>query len=212
MELNFNAPEDYKHWLRHYQMAIDVNIITSITDNKGTIIYVNDKFCDVSGYSRKELIGNTHSLINSNYHSKDFFKDMWITIKNGTLWSGEIRNKTKDNNYYWVDTVIVPINVQGNIQYLSLRMLITEKKEFESRALEYVESLEKLLMMVSHEVRAPVASILGLVQLDYSTISEKDFQKITTYLKKSAVDLDLFTKKLNLRLIEIKEKMEKKAT
>ncbi|MDP1803318.1 MAG: PAS domain S-box protein [Bacteroidota bacterium] len=211
MEFFPETNEDHLQWLKYYQKAIDVNIITTITDHKGIIIYANDKFCEISGYTQEELIGQTHRIVNSNHHSKDFFKDLWDTISNGKPYQAEIRNKAKNGNYYWVDTVIIPVHLNNKIQYLSLRIVISEKKELEARNEEYIRSLENVLVMVSHEVRAPLASILGLLQFDYSTISKNEFNKILIYFTQSAEELDLCIKRLNLNLIEIKNKAKKKS-
>jgi PAS domain S-box-containing protein len=127
-----------------YQNAINKSSIVSITDYKGKIIYTNALFCYHSQYTAEELIGQNHSIINSNYHTKDFFEKLWKTINSGKIWRGEIRNKAKDGSYYWVDTVISPVlNDKGKIeQFLSIRNIITDEKEFEA-ALKESEELNK---------------------------------------------------------------------
>jgi PAS domain S-box-containing protein len=112
-------------------LAIDETAVVSITDFTGKIQYVNDKFCEISKYSREELQEVDHRLINSEYHPPEFFKQMWGTIRSGKVWKGEIRNRAKDGKIYWMDTTIVPIlQTQGKpYKYVSICQDITEHKQ-----------------------------------------------------------------------------------
>ena len=117
----------------HYKKTIGRHAIIAITDLNGTITYVNDQFCEISQYTREELIGSNHRIINSGYHPKEFFEDMYSAITKGEVWQGDIRNRAKDGSYYWVSTMITPLkNEQGIIdQYFAIRIVNTKRKQAE---------------------------------------------------------------------------------
>jgi PAS domain S-box-containing protein len=155
--------------LEQMKYALDQSAIVAMTDVAGTITYVNDKFCEISQYTREELIGRNHRLLNSGYHSQEFFKAMYRTIAAGRVWREDIRNRAKDGSLYWVDTTVVPwLDDRGKPQqYIALRYDITERKESEAalRAQTSLVQLGKMAAIVAHEVRNPLAGIRGAMQV-----------------------------------------------
>ncbi|KMZ42469.1 MULTISPECIES: bifunctional diguanylate cyclase/phosphodiesterase [Bacillales] len=146
--------------LADVKYALDQSTILAITDHKGIILRANEQFCRISKYERSELIGKDHRILNSGYHPKGFFKEMWACIRSGQVWRGEIRNRAKDDSYYWVDTTIVPFkNQAGEIyQYLSIRSDITARKQMED---ELKRSEEKYRIIAEN-----TSDIISIINLD----------------------------------------------
>jgi len=150
--------------------ALDQAAIVAITDRAGKIIHVNDKFCEISGYSRAELLGKTHRVVNSGYHPAEFFVEMWKTITTGQVWSGEVRNRAKAGHFYWVYTTIVPFLDENNepYQYVSIRFEITARKEAEAKLITYAHKLERsnqdlqqFASVAAHDLQEPLRKILA---------------------------------------------------
>ena len=155
--------------LEDFRYALDQSAIVATTDVSGVIRYVNDKFCEISGYSRDELLGQDHRLINSGHHPKAFIRTIWRTIASGKVWRGEICNRAKDGSLYWVDTTIVPFldELGKPYQYVAIRYDITERKQAQQALVDQASlaRLGEMAAVVAHEVRNPLAGLRGALQI-----------------------------------------------
>ncbi|WP_458413689.1 EAL domain-containing protein [Schinkia sp. CFF1] len=132
--------------LKDFQYALDVATNLSISDRYGKIIYVNDRLCEVSKFTREELIGQSHRILNSGSHKNDYFQDLWETITQGKVWNGELRNRTKDGKIWWANATIVPFLDKDNkpYQYMAIRTDITDQKLLENELQVQKQKVERI--------------------------------------------------------------------
>jgi diguanylate cyclase (GGDEF)-like protein/PAS domain S-box-containing protein len=151
--------------LADIKFSLDQSSIVAITDAKGIITYVNDKFCKISQYSQAELIGQNHHIINSGYHSRAFFQEMWKTISDGQVWQGEIQNRAKDGTFYWVDTTIVPfLDSAGKpYQYVAIRHDITERKLTETALQQSLKDLADIKFSLDQSSIVAITDAQGTI-------------------------------------------------
>ena len=184
--------------LNNQKFALDQHAIVSMTDLNGSITYANERFCDISGYSQAELIGQNHRIVKSGFHPPELFEEMWHTISQGEVWNGEVKNRKKDGSFYWVSATIVPfLGADGlSKQYIGIRTDITAIKALEERLREARASAEaataakgQFLANMSHEIRTPMNDILGLLQLLQNTDLSKRQQDYTSKTEGAAKSL-----------------------
>ena len=178
--------------------ALDEHAIVAITDPQGKITHVNDKFCAISKYSREELLGQDHRLINSGAHAKEFIRELWTTIAQGRIWHGELQNRAKDGTPYWVDTTIVPfLNEQDKPrQYVAIRADITARKLAEQALMQAKVAAEsasraksEFLATMSHEIRTPMNGVVGFTDLLLDSALDEQQKMFVDMLKTSGQTL-----------------------
>lgn len=173
--------------LADYKYALDESSIVAITDHKGIITYVNDNFCNISKYSADELVGQDHRIINSGYHSKDFIKELWVTIANGKVWKGELKNKAKDSTIYWVDTTIVPIlnSNKKPYQYIAIRSDITARKKGEEELKKSLKEISDYKYALDESAIVAITNQKGII-----THVNDNFCKISKYSTSELIGQD----------------------
>ncbi|MBA6349857.1 PAS domain-containing hybrid sensor histidine kinase/response regulator [Colwellia sp. BRX8-9] len=180
------------------KFALDQHSLVSIADIDGNILYVNDKFVEISGYQESELIGKKHSVLNSNNQPKSYWQKMHQTVLAGKVWRDEVRNRSKNGDYYWVDTTIVP-NFDSNKEvkgFTSIRTDITQQKlNIDNLALAKeqaeaaTEAKTQFLATMSHEIRTPMNGVIGMTNLLLDTPLNKEQYNFAKTVKYSADSL-----------------------
>ena len=159
--------------------ALDESSIVGMVDQDCSFIFVNENFCKISKYNQEELIGQHHRVLDSGYHSKDFFENLRKKVAFGQVWKGDIKSKAKDGSYYWVQTTIVPfLDEQGRpYQFAAIQNDITEQKNSEELLLrsEKLSVIGELAAGVAHEIRNPLTTIKGF--LEFLKVDESDDKK-----------------------------------
>jgi len=178
-ELNEKEIKNYIDELLYLRRSIDEHSIVSITDADGIITYVNDTFINVSGYDREALVGKNHRIINSGWHSKEFFEDLWKTISSGNIWKGKIKNSKKNGDIYWLQTTIVPLmDARGRPkQYTSIRTDVTDDILYDEKlliarnqAVAANKSKATFIASMSHELRTPLNAIIGFSDIMHQQV------------------------------------------
>ncbi|OQX16747.1 MAG: hypothetical protein BWK73_02015 [Thiothrix lacustris] len=164
--------------LNNQKFALDQHAIVSITNLQGTITYANQRFCDISGYSQEELLGQNQRIVKSDEHPPELFEDLWRTITQGKVWHGDIKNRKKDGGFYWVNATIVPLMGVDGLphQFIGIRTDITVNKNLEQSLQFAKEQAEgaavakgQFLANMSHEIRTPMNAVLGMLRLLHNT-------------------------------------------
>lgn len=192
------------HELIQQRDTLDHHAIVSIADKFGNITYVNDRFCEISGYSRDELIGNNHRMLKSGMHTKEFYQEIWGTITEGNVWHGKVCNHRKDGSDYWVESTISPfLDTTGKpYQYVSIRTDITQLLESKIQAEKANRAKNIFISSMSHELRTPMHAIIGFAQLLEMKLEGNELESIKEIKQSGDYLLGLLNEILDLSNLE----------
>jgi len=176
------------------QNNLNRTALISETDLSGKITFANNKFCEISKYSKEELIGRDHRMLNSGIHDKEFWQGCWNTIKGGEIWRGEVCNKAKDDSLYWVDATIMPIkDINGKITgYSAIRVDITEKKIEANKQLQHtakLASIGELAAGVGHEINNPLTIVVGNITLIKNMLAKENIHNKNVYDRLNNIEI-----------------------
>lgn len=190
--------------LWQYKHALNQSSIISITDPSGVIKHVNDKFCEISGYEKEDIIGKTHEIVRSGYQSEKFYDDMWKEISDGRVWIGGIKNKSRTGDNFWLHTAIVPfVNTKGEIyQYLSIQQDVTKQywlaAQYDTLKLQNKE-MEQFTYIASHDLQEPLRTLKGISEMLLAIYADKldaDGLKSLQYISNSVDRMSALVKGL----------------
>lgn len=206
-----------KSFLETVVKGLNHAAIVAMTDLDGTIVFVNKKFTEVSGYSAEELIGSNHRILKSGHHPPEFFENMWSTIAQGKTWHGEVCNRRKDGTFYWVDTTILAFTqANGQPGYLAIRFEITARKKLEEQLIynSKLASLGEMAAGLAHQLNNPLSIIVGYLDVIGEEVRKnpeadlklkKAFDRIGAALKRLTIiiaGLRIFSRSSSSKFIE----------
>jgi PAS domain S-box-containing protein len=177
--------------LEQQKFVLDQHTIVTMTQINGRITYCNDKFLEISGFTRDAVMGKDHLLVNSGHHPKGFFKAMYETIAGGAVWHAEVCNRASDGHLYWVDTTVVAFMGEDGkpLEYIAVRTDITERKRALDAAHAANQAKSAFLSNMSHEIRTPMNGVIGMVDILKESKLDSDQRRMLDVIHNSSLAL-----------------------